>query len=412
MRYVFRAGFRICSVVGLIAGLLSTATATAQTVSALAGNGVPGFNGDGILATSASLNMPYGVAVDAVGNRYIADFANFRIRKVAPNGVITTVAGNGNPGYSGDGGPATSASITTIFHPTVDAAGNLYLPDWDNHVIRKVTAAGIISTVAGSGVAGFSGDGGLAINATMMAPVAVATDADGNFYFSDAINPTVRKVTPGGIISTFAGNGNYGVSGDGGPATNATLTQPYGLAVDAAGALLIADVGGGRIRKVEKGGIITTVAGGAVSGFSGDGGSATAASLSNPWDVKVDGVGNIYIADAGNGRIRRVSQDGKINTFAGDGTFASTGDGGPAAIAQISSPLGLAIGGGNLYFVATFDNLVRKITLFDSCSAEGFSGRQLLLCRRICEVQQPSANLKGLIKTYTTLYSAPPPCAR
>jgi len=292
---------------------------TAGIISTFAGNGDFSSRGDGGPAASASLWTPSAVTVDSAGNLYIADTLNYRVRKVNPAGIISTVAGNGNLGFSGDGGPATSAALGGPAGVAVDSAGNLYIADYANHRIRKVTAAGIISTIAGSLLPGFSGDGGPATSAQLFGPAGVTLDAAGNIYIAEAGNATgfgnrIRKVNTAGIISTIVGNGTRGFSGDGGPAIRAQI-NPFsvrvGMAVDSAGNLYFADVANHRIRKVDTAGIITTVAGNGIAGFSGDGGPATAAGLNNPNDVAVDSAGNLYIADTTNLRLRKVGSAGQ-----------------------------------------------------------------------------------------------------
>jgi hypothetical protein len=259
--------------------------------------------------------------VDAAGNLYIADSGNNRIRKVTPGGVISTVAGNGAGGCSGDGGPATSAQLVP-WGIAVDAVRNLYIADYGagHNRVRKVTPGGVISTVAGNGTYGSSGDGGPATSAQLQSPSGVAVDAAGNLYFAEYHGCRIRKVTPGGVISTVAGNGAGGFSGDGGPATSARLDRPSGVAVDAAGNLYFADTNNHRIRKVTPGGVISTVAGNGAAGFSGDGGPATSAQLYDPRGVAMDAAGNLYIADYGNDRIRKITPGGAISTVAGNGT--------------------------------------------------------------------------------------------
>jgi len=278
----------------------------------VAGNGTKGYSGDGGAATSAELNAPNDVAVDSAGNIYIADTLNDRIRKVTVStGIITTVAGNGAGGYSGDGGSATSAEIFQPDGLAVDSAGNIYIADTFNYRVRKVTkSTGIISTVAGDGTYGYSGDGGLATSAELGEPTDVAVDAAGNIYIADPGFARIRKVTVStGIISTVAGNGTQGYSGDGGPATSAELSSPDGVTVDGAGNIYIADLYNERVRKVTVStGIISTVAGDGTAGYSGDGGPATGAEIYYPDGLAVDTAGNIYIADTENFRIRGVSQ--------------------------------------------------------------------------------------------------------
>jgi sugar lactone lactonase YvrE len=224
--------------------------ASTGIITTVAGNGIPGYSGDGGPATSASLSGPSGVVVDATGNLLIADSSNYRIRRVdASTGIITTVAGNGIRGFSGDGGPATSASLSPI-GVAVDATGNLFIADTGNHRIRRVDeSTGIITTVAGNGIRGFSGDGGPATSASLNYPTGVAVDGSGNLFIADAANNRIRWVDAStGIITTVAGNGMPDYSGDGGPATSASLNGPSGVVVDAAGNLFIADNDNKRIR--------------------------------------------------------------------------------------------------------------------------------------------------------------------
>jgi len=406
------------------------------TITTVAGNGTEGYSGDGGLATAASLDHPEGVAVDAAGSLYIADIHNQRIRKIPPGGVITTVAGNGTCGFSGDLGPAVTASLCNPSGVAVSAAGNLYIADSGNSRIRQVSPAGIITTVAGNGTAAFSGDGGLAVNASLWVPRGVAVDAAGNVYVAERLSSRIRKFTPGGTISSIAGNGlfkaptdgvpattsflsaprvlvvdaggnlyigewegyrvrrvsaggtittiaggRHGFSGDGGPAVNASMTYPGGLAVDVAGNLYLGDADNHRIRKISANGIISTVAGGAGGGFCGDGGAATAACLYTPWGVAVDTAGNLYIADLNNKRIRRVSPAGIISTVAGNGVAGFSGDGGSATLASLNRPVGVAVDtGGNLYIADHRNNRVRKvspggtITTVAGNGVAGFSG--------------------------------------
>jgi uncharacterized protein (TIGR03437 family) len=341
-----------------------SAFAQTYTITTVAGNATSASLGDGGPATSAQLSEPSGVTVDAAGNLYVADTLNNRIRKVS-NGVITTVAGSpaqGHGPFSGDGGPATSAQLYLPSGVAVDAAGNLYIADTGNDRVRKVSN-GVITTVAGTWK-GFGGDNGPATSAQMNAPVDVAVDAAGNLYIADYNNQCIRKV-PNGVITTVAGIGGIpGFSGDNGPATSAQLIGPAGVAVDAAGNLYIAEVGNSRIRKVSNG-VITTVAGNGTpggGGYGGDGGPATSAQLYEPSGVAVDSAGNLYIADTANARIRRVS-NGLITTVAGNGTWGFSGDGGLATSAQLNYPQGLTADSvGNVYVADNSNNRIRVLT--------------------------------------------------
>jgi hypothetical protein len=311
--------------------LLSALPSQSQGIIAtVAGNGSPAFNGDGGPATAAALNHPCGLAIDSTGAIYISDTDNGRIRRVSPSGIISTIAGDGVPGASGDGGSALSTSLSDVAGVALDGAGNTYFGDASNRRVRKVTPAGIISTVAGTGMPGFSGDGGPATKATLTRPTFVVVDPTGNLYITDSANQRIRRVDPNGTITTFAGNGLAGFSGDGGLATSASLMFPLGMAMDKIGNLYVADANNHRIRRIDLRGFITTVAGSGVEGFSGDLGPATSASLNYPEDVAFDRSGNLFIADSGNNRIRRVDPSGVISTIAGTILNGFSGDGGPA----------------------------------------------------------------------------------
>ena len=345
-------------------------------IKTVAGNSDAGFSGDGGPAVYASLNSPAGMVFDSAGNLYIADTANHRIRKVS-GGTITSVGGSGSYRFSGDGGPATEASLNSPFGAVADSAGNLFIADYLNHRIRKVSG-GTITTVAGNGKQGFSGDGGLATSASLDLPSGVALDSAGNLYIADLGNCRIRKVS-GGMITTVAGNGEGGFRvGDGVPATSASLTFPEGVAVDPAGNLYIADAGNYRIRKVS-GGTITTVAGNGTRGYSGDGGPATSASLGAFLGVALDSTGNLYIADVESNRIRKVSS-GTITTVAGNGNRGYSGDGGPATSASLSGPSGVAVNSvGDLYITNYYGERLRKvsggtITTVAGNGNTGFSG--------------------------------------
>ena len=350
----------------------------AGIITTVAGNGTYGFSGDGGTATSAELNYPYGVAVDSAGNLYIADSSNYRVRMVSASGIITTVAGNGTCCYSGDGGAATHAQLYNPTGVAVDAAGDLYIADHYNYRVRKVAANGTITTVAGNGTFGFSGDGGAATSAEFRYPEGVAVDASGNLYIADSGNADIREVNAAGAIATLVG----GDVGDGGLGVFGLLNQPYGVARDNAGNTYIADTNNNRVRKVPAGGTIVTVAGTGVSGFAGDGKAATGAQLNIPQGVALDASGNLYIADTNNRRVRKVDGSGNITTVAGNGICCGhTGDNGAATSAQIGSPSALAVdSSGNLYISDVTNNVIRKvdtsgtITTVAGTGSYGYSG--------------------------------------
>ncbi|MDR3738109.1 MAG: hypothetical protein P4L40_03725 [Terracidiphilus sp.] len=330
-------------------------------ITTVAGNGTSGYSGDNGPATSAKLYQPYGIAVDAAGHVYIADCFNKVIREVS-NGVITTFAGNGTYGYSGDNGPATSAQLDGPSGVAVDASGNVYIADSGNNRIRKV-ANGVITTFAGNGTQGYSGDNGLAANAELYAPEGVGVDAAGTVYIADSYNNVVRKVSDG-VITTVAGTGAWGYSGDNGPATRGQMNTPWSVAADSSGNVYIADLGNGRLRKVSNG-VITTIAGGGDA--LGNNGPPTSAKLFRPLGVAADPAGNVYIADASSGNatnnlIWKVSS-GLITAFAGTGSWGSSGDNGPATEAELSEPYGVAVdASGNVYIADSDNNRIRRVS--------------------------------------------------
>jgi len=332
------------------------------TISTVAGTGTHGFAGDGGPATAATLAFPATVVFDSAGNMYIADASNSRVRKVDTNGNISTFAGTGDFGDFGDTNVATKAGMNRPYGLAIDKAGNMYIADTYNDAIRKVTASGgIMSTIAGT-VQGFGGDGGGATGALFDTPTALVLDAAGNLYIADTGNNRIRKVGVDGNISTFAGTGNAASSGDGGPANSAALNDPEGLAIDTAGNIYVADTAGHRVRKIAPDGTITTVAGNGSGGFGGDGGPATQASLYYPKGIAVDpSSGNLYIADWLNSRIRVVTPDGNIYTAAGNGQYDYNGDGGPATNAALRFPWGLAVGASGSVYVADDENSVIRL---------------------------------------------------
>jgi sugar lactone lactonase YvrE len=334
-----------------------------QIISTFAGNGIGSSAGDGGPATAAEVNNPGGVAFDGAGNVYFSGFYDDNIRKVSAGGIITTICGIGLPGYSGDGGPATDAQISGPTKIYMDATGDLYIADQFNNRIRKVSPTGIISTFAGTGLAGYNGDGISATAAQLNNPTGITKDASGNFYIADYINDRIRIVSATGIINTIAGNGTPGFSGDGGAATNASLNAPFGVTVDASGNIFISDQHNNRIRKVSSAGIITTIAGNGTAGYIGDGGTATNAQLNNPSSLAIDNVGNFYISDQENFRIREISPAGIITTYAGTGVAGYGGDGGPATAAMLNHSNEIEFdGAGNLFICDNTNNRVREIT--------------------------------------------------
>ena len=452
-------------------------------ISTIAGNGISGYSGDGGLATNASLSNAEDITSDSQGNIYFTDTGNNRIRKVDVSGIITTIAGTLYPGYSGDGGPAIDASLNYPQGITVDSNDNIYFTDAYNHRLRKIDLNGIITTVAGNGIADFSGDGGLASNASINRPWDVFIDADENIYIVDQANNRVRMINSSGIITTIAGNGEFVgfPTGDGGPATSAILASPAGIAKDSIGNLFISsarntnvriidtngiistlvnqqdgiaqisritldstdnlyisDFGPGnshvrkldyvnplsivagngnhgfygeaipaydsnlygptgmtvdnngnlifadrqnnKIRKIDSNGVITTIVGNGI-GFSGDGGAAVDAGLYYPTDVAVDLNNNLYIADDLDHRIRKVDSNGIINTITGNGNNGFSGDGGFAIDAEISQPMGITTDlSGNIYFADFNNHRIRKIdvdgiiTTVAGNGVGGFSG--------------------------------------
>ena len=263
------------------------------------------FPATSLPALSAPLGQVQNLAMDGSGNVYVADLNSNMVMQVSPSGVVTVVAGNGLAGFSGDGGPGIYASLDGPQAIALDPSGNLYIADTFNARIRKLAPNGTITTVAGTGAEGYAGDGGPAASASLNLPTGVATDSAGNLYIADYQNNRIRKVTPGGIITTVAGNGAEGYAGDGGPATSASLDNPSNTVLDANGNLYIADFNNNRVRRVSANGAITTVAGNGESAYSGDGGLATAASLAGPVAVALDAAGNLYIADDFNNRVHR-----------------------------------------------------------------------------------------------------------
>lgn len=333
-------------------------TTKGQTITTIAGTGIAGFGGDNGLAVSAQLNMfdPQ-ICTDAVGNIYIADENNHRIRKIdITTGTITTIAGTGVSGFSGDGGLATSAQFANPVGVAVDNAGNIYICDYFNSRIRKINISGIITTITGTGVQSSTGDGGLATAATVNRPGNICVDPAGNIYFTELFGHRVRKIATTGTITTYAGTGASGSnSGNGGLATSALLNYPWAITNDAAGNVFVGsydpNFNGSQVRKIATNGTITAYAGTGVTGYSGDGGLATAAQINSIGSICINNIGEMLISDRVNYRIRKVALSGTITTLAGNGTSGFSGDGGLSTSAQISIPWGIASYGCNTYFV-------------------------------------------------------------
>jgi sugar lactone lactonase YvrE len=342
-----------------------------NTITTIAGTGIAGSTGDGSAATAAQIDAPGGIVFDAAGNIYFSDYYRHVIRKIDPSGNISTFAGTGSAGFSGDGGPASAARFYSPNKMSFDIAGNLFVADYNNNRVRKISTSGIITTIVGTGTIGSTGDGGNATAATLWHPSDVVTDNAGNVFIADYTNNKIRKISPTGIISTFAGTGSASSGGDGGAATLAQLYNPFDVEIDAAGNLLIAEAEGDKVRKVGLDGIISTFAGTGISGFSGDGGQATAANLSNPAGLEVDATGNLYIADQFNQRIRMVSPSGVITTIVGNGIAAYGGDGGSPLLASINYSNGVSVNAAGVVFIADNSNhRIRKIVM---CSPSGIT---------------------------------------
>ena len=326
---------------------------------------------DGALATNATLNGPWGVTQDGLGNFYISDTASSRIYKLDTHGLISNFAGNGVPTFAGDGGLATNASLAYQYGIVADGIGNVFIADRGNYRVRRVNTNGIITTVAGKGVSQFSGDGGAATNAGLL-PLGVAVDNLGNLFIAD-VNSRIRKVDTNGNIATVAGNGSYSFSGDGGMATNAGILSPNAVAVDSVGNLFVSD-GNARIRKVDSLGFITTVAGNGTNGYSGDGGQATNAEIYKPYGLAVDASGNLLLADTFNHRIRKVATNGIITTVGGDGVQGFSGDGGQAGIANLSTPDAICFDSrGNLFIADLGNNRIRELSYLEYADQPTFT---------------------------------------
>jgi len=352
--------------------------AQSYVITDFAGDGTNGFSGDGSSANLAQFAFPNSVAIDDSGNIYISDDGNHRIRKVNTSGVISTIAGS-VLGYSGDGGSAFAAGLKYPQGIAVSSSGDIYIADMGNHVVRKITN-GIISTIAGDGTSGYAGDGGQAISAQLADPCAIALDGNGNIFISDKNKNVVRKVDASGVITTYAGNGTSGFSGDGGIATSAELNQPQGIFANKMGELFIADAGNNVIRKVHVNGNISTISGSLVAGYTGDGGQADTARLNQPVAIILDEYNNIFFSEMGNHVIRKIDANGIISTIAGTGTSGYNGDGIPALTAELNNPYGISLDAiGNLYFVDQLNQRVRILETSTPAGLNEFSEDELSL---------------------------------
>lgn len=333
------------------------------TIATVAGNGSAGYSGDGGLAYLAQLSAPFGLAVAPDGTYFIAENQNYCVRKVDPDGKISTYAGTTVKGYSGDGGPAIEAELSTVNDIALDGLGRLLIADFQNSAVRSVDTQGIISTVAGNRTTGYSGDGGPATEAALNRPNFIAVFPDNSFLISDPYNYRVRYVNSAGQIQTVAGDGTSEYGGDNQPAVEAGLWFPSGLALDPSGSFFIGVLGAHSIRRVTDG-IMYTAAGAGYKGYYGDGGPATAALLNNPNGICFDRNGDMFFADRGNHRVRRVSTAGIIETVVGTGTAGYSGDTGPAIAAQLNEPMDVAFdAAGNLLITEYSNHTVRRVRL-------------------------------------------------
>lgn len=361
----------ICKILSLVLLITLNSKGLTQIINTIAGTpGIHGSSGNNGPAKDALFASPLGIGTDKNGNIYVGDWFNWNIRKINRNGIVSVFAGTGIGGYSGDGGHALNAQFNVVYDIDVDKLGNVYLIDYGNSRVRKINTGGIIATVAGNGLPGDPlvngvGDGGPATQAPLYSPLAMTIDENGNIYVVESSKNMIRKINNAGIISTIAGQGflHAGYSGDGGPALNAKLHLPVDIAVDKNGNLFIAELGNHIIRKIDVNGIISTFAGTGVPGYSGDGGRATSAQLYRPFGVAVDTAGNVYIAEDSNHVIRKVDPGGTISTIAGTGVKGYSGDGGPSRQAILTIPQRLAVDdSSHIYLTDWVNHTVRKIS--------------------------------------------------
>ena len=340
--------------------------AQVNIITTICGNGTQSYNGDNILAIDAEINQSDGITLYDLVNLYVVDGGNNRIRKIdLSTGIIFTIAGTGTMGFSGDSGLATNASLKIPEDIAIDSTGDIYVADAGNNRIRKITAAtNIINTIAGTGILGYSGDNGLAISAQLNGPSGLCLDRKGSMYVADVENNTIRKINlQTNIISTIAGTGTAGYSGDNNPATSAELRNPAQVYADTFGNIIMTDLNNNAVRKVDMTtGIITTIAGNGTAGYSGDGGPAVDALLNQPYGIFIDKQNNIFVTEYGNGTIRRIDGVTKIiTTVAGCGTPGYGGDGGPATDAKLI-PEGVVIDDYGTMYIADYENnRIRKV---------------------------------------------------
>ncbi len=343
----------------------------AQIITTIAGSGAYGlgttgsFGGDYSQATDAKLSVPVGVTTDTHGNIYVADYGNGRVRKIDTTGVITTIGGTGVAGYNGDGIPATNSELSASFYYLYFNNNVLYIPDFSNSRIRIIDSAGIMNTLSGDGNCGNSGNGGSASSAEVCAPAGIKLDRQGHLFLADG-GGVIRKIDTNGIITCIAGKelGTFGYSGDGDSADSALFKVSVDLAIDLKGNIYISDLGNNKIRRIDTNGIITTFAGSdTAGGYMGDNGPSTAALLRGPEGIITDDIGNVFFSDCGNFVVRKIDTAGIITTIVGNGIEGFSGDNGPATAAKLDKPAGLAFDKkGNLYIADWWNNRIRKVS--------------------------------------------------